>query len=64
MVQEAFSRILPGKTAVFIAHRLSTVKDCDRIIVMDNGRIIQDGTFEHLRNEPGLFQRMVDGDTF
>ena len=64
MVQEAFSRILPGKTAIFIAHRLSTVKDCDRIIVMDQGRIIQDGTFEHLRNEPGLFQRMVDGDTF
>lgn len=64
MVQEAFSRILPGKTAVFIAHRLSTVKDCDRIIVMDNGRIIQDGTFEHLRNEPGLFQRMVDSDDF
>ncbi len=64
MVQEAFSRILPGKTAIFIAHRLSTIKDCDRIIVLDEGRIIQDGTFEQLRNEPGLFQKMVESDDF
>ncbi len=64
MVQEAFARILPGRTAVFIAHRLSTVADCDRIIVLDEGRIIQDGTFEQLRNEPGLFQRMVESDEF
>ena len=64
MVQEAFSRILPGKTAIFIAHRLSTIKDCDRIIVLDEGRIIQDGTFLQLRSEPGLFQRMVEGDDF
>ncbi len=64
MVQEAFSHVLPGRTAIFIAHRLSTVKDCDRIIVLDEGRIVQDGTFEQLRNEPGLFKRMVDSDDF
>ena len=64
MVQEAFSRILPGKTAIFIAHRLSTVKDCDRIIVLEGGRIVQDGTFEQLRHEPGLFQQMVESDDF
>ena len=55
--RKRFSRILPGKTAIFIAHRLSTVKDCDRIIVLDEGRIVQDGTFEQLRHEPGLFQQ-------
>ncbi len=64
MVQEAFSQILPGKTAIFIAHRLSTVKDCDRIIVLDGGRIVQDGTFEKLRHEPGLFRQMVESDDF
>ena len=64
MVQEAFSRILPGKTAIFIAHRLSTVKDCDRIVVLDGGRIVQDGTFEKLRGEPGLFRQMVESDDF
>ncbi len=64
MVQEAFGRILPGKTSIFIAHRLSTVKDCDRVIVLDEGRIVQDGTFEELRSTPGLFQKMVESDDF
>ena len=64
LVQEAFGRILPGRTAIFIAHRLSTVKDCDRVIVLDEGRVIQDGTFEQLRGEPGLFQKMVESDDF
>ncbi len=64
MVQEAFGRILPGRTSIFIAHRLSTVKDCDRVIVLDEGRIVQDGTFEELRQTPGLFQKMVESDDF
>jgi subfamily B ATP-binding cassette protein MsbA len=64
MVQDAFARVLPGRTSIFIAHRLSTVKDCDRIIVLDEGRVVQDGTFEQLRNEPGMFQRMVESDDF
>jgi ABC-type multidrug transport system fused ATPase/permease subunit len=64
LVQDAFAHILPGRTAIFIAHRLSTVKDCDRIIVLDDGRIVQDGSFERLRSEPGLFQRMVESDDF
>jgi ABC-type multidrug transport system fused ATPase/permease subunit len=64
MVQDAFARVLPGRTSIFIAHRLSTVKDCDRIIVLDQGCVVQDGTFEQLRNEPGMFQRMVESDDF
>ncbi len=62
MVQDAFARILPGRTSIFIAHRLSTVKDCDRIIVLDEGCVVQDGTFEQLRNEPGMFRDMVESD--
>jgi ABC-type multidrug transport system fused ATPase/permease subunit len=64
MVQDAFGRILPGRTSIFIAHRLSTVKDCDRIIVLDEGCVVQDGTFEQLRNDPGMFRRMVESDDF
>ena len=64
MVQDAFARILPGRTSIFIAHRLSTVKDCDRIIVIDEGCVVQDGTFEQLRTDPGLFRRMVESDDF
>jgi ABC-type multidrug transport system fused ATPase/permease subunit len=64
LVQDAFAQILPGRTSIFIAHRLSTVKDCDRIIVLDDGRVVQDGTFEQLRHEPGMFRRMVESDDF
>jgi subfamily B ATP-binding cassette protein MsbA len=64
LVQDAFAQILPGRTSIFIAHRLSTVKDCDRIIVLDEGQVVQDGTFEQLREEPGMFRRMVESDDF
>ncbi|MBV9128686.1 MAG: ABC transporter ATP-binding protein, partial [Verrucomicrobia bacterium] len=61
LVQDALGRILHGgqRTAVFIAHRLSTIKTCDRILVLQAGRIVQDGTFEHLAQAPGLFQKLV-----
>ncbi len=66
LVQDALGRILSGgqRTAVFIAHRLSTIKNCDRVLVIDSGRVVQDGTFESLKNKPGLFRRMVASDRF
>jgi ATP-binding cassette subfamily C protein len=48
-----------GATEIVIAHRLATVRDADRIVVMDRGTIVQQGTFEQLRATPGLFQRMA-----
>ncbi len=64
LVQDALGRILSGgqRTAVFIAHRLSTIKNCDRILVIDQGRVVQDGTFDDLKNTPGLFQKLVASD--
>ena len=66
LVQDALGNILADgqRTAVFIAHRLSTIKNCDRILVIDNGRIVQDGTFERLKHAEGLFRRMVESDQF
>lgn len=66
LVQEALGRVLEGgqRTAVFIAHRLSTIKNCDRILVIDGGRVVQDGTFDQLREQPGLFRKMVESDQF
>jgi len=49
-----------GCTRILIAHRLATVLDADRIIVMDQGRIVQMGTYEALRNSQGLFRTMAD----
>ena len=64
LVQEALQRILVGRTAFFIAHRLSTIRECDRILVLDQQRVVQDGTFDELANRPGLFQEMVQRDKF
>lgn len=60
LIQESLERILVGKTAIFIAHRLSTIATCDRILVLQEGRIIQDGSYVQLSSQPGLFRNMVD----
>ncbi|PIE52030.1 hypothetical protein CSA37_08705 [Candidatus Fermentibacteria bacterium] len=57
-VQQAFSMVTEGKTVVVIAHRLSTVRNADRIVVLDKGRIVQQGTHEQLLVEGGLYRRM------
>jgi len=48
-----------GATCLVIAHRLSTVEDADRIVVMDQGRIAEDGTHQSLLQQPGLYSRLV-----
>lgn len=59
MVQEALDRLMKGRTSFVIAHRLSTVFQCDRIIVLDNGRIIEVGTHDQLvKNDKGLYKRL------
>lgn len=61
LIQEAIEKNLGGRTAVFIAHRLATVKNCDRIVVIDGGRIVQDGTYDELISCVGLFAELVRG---
>lgn len=48
-------------TVISIAHRLSTLKNCDEILVIDEGKIVQRGTFTQLEHTPGLFQDMLKG---
>lgn len=50
-----------GTTIISIAHRLSTLQNCDEIIVMDEGQIVQRGTFQTLESVPGLFSKMAHG---
>lgn len=61
LIQEVIEKSLQGRTVLFIAHRLATVKHCDRILVIDDGRIVQEGTFDDLVGRPGLFQDLVRG---
>jgi ABC-type multidrug transport system fused ATPase/permease subunit len=59
-VKEALSRLLKGRTSIMIAHRLSTVIDADRIVVMDAGRVIATGSHERLRAEVPLYAELCE----
>ena len=58
-VQEALSRLLAGKTVIVIAHRMRTVMSADKIVVLEDGRVAEQGSPEELLAAGGLFARMV-----
>ena len=57
-VQEAFSRLSKGKTVIMIAHRLSSIVDADRICVLKDGSIAEEGTHETLLQKNGVYAHM------
>jgi ATP-binding cassette, subfamily B, bacterial len=58
-VQEAFDRLADGRTTLTIAHRLSTVREADRIAVLDHGRVVESGTHEDLVSEDGRYAALA-----
>ena len=60
LVQQALDRVMKSRTTLVIAHRLSTVQGADRILVMDEGRIVEQGTHSELLSKGGLYQRLAD----
>jgi ATP-binding cassette subfamily B protein len=58
LVQHGLAALLHGRTAFIIAHRLSTVKHVDRIIVLDQGRVVESGSHESLMQQQGLYHRL------
>lgn len=58
-VQEALSRLLVGKTVIVIAHRMRTVEAADKVVVLDGGRVVEQGEPSALMEQNGLFARMV-----
>lgn len=49
-----------GITQIVVAHRLSTIRDCDQIIVMDAGHVVQHGTHEQLMQQDGLYRQLME----
>jgi ABC-type multidrug transport system fused ATPase/permease subunit len=58
-IKQAMARLMRGRTTVMIAHRLSTVRQADHIVVMDQGRIVEQGTHDALMQRRGLYARLV-----
>ena len=59
-VQAALARIMAGRTTIIVAHRLSTVRDADRIVVIDGARIVEQGGHDELMERRGTYRRLVE----
>lgn len=64
LVQDALNRLLKGRTSVVIAHRLSTIHNADRIIVVDHGRIAEQGTHNELIARNGVYAKLIEMQSF
>jgi ATP-binding cassette subfamily B protein/subfamily B ATP-binding cassette protein MsbA len=60
LIQEALERLMEGKTTIIIAHRLSTVRNADKIIVLENTHIAESGTHQELVSRGGLYNRLYN----
>ena len=60
LVQDALSSLMKGRTSIVIAHRLSTIQHADKILVLDKGRVIEEGNHAELCEKGGLYRKLVD----
>jgi ABC-type multidrug transport system fused ATPase/permease subunit len=60
LIQQATERITKGRTSIVIAHRLSTIQNADRILVLDKGRIIEQGHHQELLAQNGAYRKLYD----
>lgn len=60
VIQEGVRKLLEGRTALIVAHRLATIRDADRILVIDGGRLVESGTHEQLMTASGCYRRLYE----
>ena len=60
LIRKALKKLLSGKTVIMIAHRMSTVRDADKICVIENGKIVEEGNHNHLMMLKGRYEKMVN----
>jgi ATP-binding cassette, subfamily B, bacterial MsbA len=64
LVQEALNNLMKNRTSLIIAHRLSTIQNADMIVVLEAGKIVEQGTHTQLLQKNGLYKRLIDMQTF
>lgn len=64
MVQEALNNLMRNRTSLVIAHRLSTIQNADKIVVLESGRIVEEGSHLQLIAQNGLYKKLIDMQTF
>ncbi len=64
LVQDALNNLTKNRTSLIIAHRLSTIQNADEIVVLENGKIIEQGNHQQLINKNALYKRLIDMQTF
>jgi subfamily B ATP-binding cassette protein MsbA len=64
LVQDALNNLMKNRTSLIIAHRLSTIQNADLIVVLENGRIVEQGTHRELINKNGMYNRLMDMQAF
>lgn len=64
LVQDALNNLMKNRTSLIIAHRLSTIQNADIIVVLENGRVVEQGSHLELINNNGLYRKLIDMQTF
>jgi ATP-binding cassette subfamily B multidrug efflux pump len=60
LLQDGIAGLLEGRTAVIVAHRLSTIRSVDRILVMHGGELVQEGSHDELISQDGLYRQLYE----